>query len=291
MIGKAFAREVGDLIRYDAKVTRIQQDDRGVTVTYTDLKAPATPQQAKADWCVCTIPLSILSQIPSRRRRPHEGRHRCRALLAVGQDRPAVQAPLLGGGRGDLRRHQLHRPADPADRLSKHRLQRAPAGACCSAPICSTAPTPTNSPRCRRPSALRARSNSAPAFIRNTAPNTRTALPWPGIGCPSPWAAPATGPTRRGREHYDDLCQIDGRIVLAGEHASYIPAWQEGAILSSLDAITRLHDRVVKTMKQRAQFDDAWKCEALRSHRRGDVGGVLADLASGMRARHRAFGV
>src|SRR5712672_4237166 len=64
MIGKAFAREVGDVIGYEAKVTRIQQDDRGVTVTYTDLKAPATPQEAKADWCVCTIPLSILSQLP-----------------------------------------------------------------------------------------------------------------------------------------------------------------------------------------------------------------------------------
>ena len=37
-IGKAFAREVGDVIQYDAKVTRIQQDDRGVTVTYTNLK-------------------------------------------------------------------------------------------------------------------------------------------------------------------------------------------------------------------------------------------------------------
>src|SRR5258707_547945 len=64
MIGKAFAREVGDVIRYNAQVTRIQQGDHGVTVTYTDLKAPATPQQAKADWCVCTIPLSILSQLP-----------------------------------------------------------------------------------------------------------------------------------------------------------------------------------------------------------------------------------
>src|SRR6204780_3891931 len=63
MIGKAFAKEVGDLIRYDAKVTAIAQDDRGVTVTWTDLKSPATPQQAKADWCVCTMPLSILSQL------------------------------------------------------------------------------------------------------------------------------------------------------------------------------------------------------------------------------------
>ena len=43
----------------------------------------------------------------------------------------------------------------------------------------------------------------------------------------------------------DDLCAIDGRIVLAGEHASYIPAWQEGAILSALDAIARLHKRVL----------------------------------------------
>src|SRR5258706_9533476 len=64
MIGKAFAREVGNVIRYDAKVTAIRQDDHGVTVTYTDLKTPATPQQAKADWCICTIPLSILSQLP-----------------------------------------------------------------------------------------------------------------------------------------------------------------------------------------------------------------------------------
>src|SRR5271154_377991 len=45
MIGKAFAGQVGDLIRYNAKVTRIAQDDRGVTVTYTDLAAPVTPQQ------------------------------------------------------------------------------------------------------------------------------------------------------------------------------------------------------------------------------------------------------
>ena len=63
MIGEAFAREVGDFIRYDAKVIRIQQDDGGVTVTYVDGETPANSQLAKADWCICTIPLSILSQI------------------------------------------------------------------------------------------------------------------------------------------------------------------------------------------------------------------------------------
>ncbi|MGO4831222.1 flavin monoamine oxidase family protein, partial [Rhizobiaceae sp. 2RAB30] len=59
------------------------------------------------------------------------------------------------------------------------------------------------------------------------------------LGCAGDWTDEAR------KEHYDNLCQIDGRIVLAGEHASYIPAWMEGAILSSLDAITRLHQRVV----------------------------------------------
>ncbi len=47
------------------------------------------------------------------------------------------------------------------------------------------------------------------------------------------------------REHYKNLCAIDGRVVLAGEHCSYVNAWQEGAILSSLSAIERLHKRAV----------------------------------------------
>jgi monoamine oxidase len=46
-------------------------------------------------------------------------------------------------------------------------------------------------------------------------------------------------------KHYDDLCQIDGRIALAGEHASFIGGWQEGAVTSAMDAIGRLHERAV----------------------------------------------
>ena len=61
------------------------------------------------------------------------------------------------------------------------------------------------------------------------------------LGCSGDWSEEAR------QQHYANLCQIDGRIVLAGEHASALPAWQEGAILSSLDAIKRLHERVVKT--------------------------------------------
>jgi monoamine oxidase len=58
-------------------------------------------------------------------------------------------------------------------------------------------------------------------------------------GCHAVWDEAAR------REHYQTLCAIDGRLVLAGEHASYLSGWQEGAILSALDAIARLHERVV----------------------------------------------
>ncbi len=59
------------------------------------------------------------------------------------------------------------------------------------------------------------------------------------LGCAGSW-------TDEGRaKHYNNMCAIDGRIVLAGEHCSRLPAWQEGAILSSLDAIGRLHKRVM----------------------------------------------
>ena len=59
------------------------------------------------------------------------------------------------------------------------------------------------------------------------------------MGCYGQWTDAARA------QHYRNLCALDGRILLAGEHASYIPAWQEGALLSSLDAITRLHQRVL----------------------------------------------
>ena len=62
MIGKAFARQVQPLITHNAKVTKITQDKQGVTVTYQDT-AGGGVTEAKASFCVCTIPLGVLNQI------------------------------------------------------------------------------------------------------------------------------------------------------------------------------------------------------------------------------------
>jgi len=59
------------------------------------------------------------------------------------------------------------------------------------------------------------------------------------MGCMGVWNDEARA------EHYDNLCALDGRIVLAGEHASFMGGWQEGSVTSALDAIGRIHQRVV----------------------------------------------
>ena len=53
MIGKAFAREVGDLIQYDAKVTRIQQNDGGVTVSYVNAKGSSARRKRQKPTGAC----------------------------------------------------------------------------------------------------------------------------------------------------------------------------------------------------------------------------------------------
>jgi monoamine oxidase len=245
MIGKAFAREVGDVIRYDAKVTRIQQDDRGVTVTYTDLKAPTTPLQAKADWCICTIPLSILSQLAI------DVGDRMKAAIDAVPYSASVKIGLqfkrrfweedeaIYGGISytDLPIRQIAYPNTGFNRAGKGVLLGAYLFDGANAYEFTSMP----------PAERIARAVEFGASIHPQYPaefENGIAVAWHrvpfALGCAGEWSDDARA------EHYDNLCAIDGRIVLAGEHASYIPAWQEGAILSSLDAITRLHQRVVK---------------------------------------------
>ena len=90
---------------------------------------------------------------PDQRVRAYEGGDRRCSLCVRGEVRAAVQAPVLGGGRAHLRRHQLHRSADPADLLSQHEFQRRRQGRAARRLHVRRTPTPTSSRRCRRPSA------------------------------------------------------------------------------------------------------------------------------------------
>jgi monoamine oxidase len=245
MIGKAFAREVGDLITFDAKVTRIQQNDRGVSVSYVNSKTPGTPQLATADWCVCTIPLSVLSQIPIDVGSPMKAAIDAvpyAASVKIGlqfKRRFWEEDEAIYGGISytDLPIRQISYPSTGFNRGGRGVLLGAYLFEGANA-FEFTAMAPAD----RVALAVELGSRIHPQYKAEF--ENGIAVAWHRVpftlGCAGNWTDEAR------EQHYDNLCQIDGRIVLAGEHASYIPAWQEGAILSSLDAISRLHQRVVR---------------------------------------------
>ncbi len=242
-IGEAFARELGDAIRYNVKVTEIAQDEHGVEAHFEDLAAGGAPGVARADWCVCTLPLSVLSRLEVQVGAPMR-----EAISAV----PYAAAIKIGlqfsrrfweedehifGGISytDLPIRQIAYPNYGFNRGGKGVLLGAylfggPNGFEFSA----------MSPEQRIEAAVAQGAALHPRY-RETFENG-FAMAWLrspfSLGCAAEWSDAARA------AHYDNLCAIDGRIALAGEHASYLPAWQEGAILSALDAVQRLHQRV-----------------------------------------------
>jgi monoamine oxidase len=244
MIGKAFAREVGDLIRLNAKVVRIQQDDAKVTVHWEDTKSPGVVTQEVADWCICTIPLPILAQIPL-----DVGPKLKAAIEAV----PYAAAVKIGlqfkrrfweedeaifGGITftDLPIEQIGYPQFDFNRGGKGVLLGAYQYDTPRA-FEFTALPPAQ--RVKRAVAIGAKIH--PQYEAEF--ETGFAMAWHRspftMGCASSWTEETL------KDHYENLCSFDGRLVLAGEHASYLPAWQEGAILSALNAVERLHQRAL----------------------------------------------
>ena len=242
MIARAFAREVGDLIRFNAKVKSIRQDERGVSVTYED--TAGKPATASADWCLCTIPLSILSQIDM-----NVGANMQAAINAV----PYVPSLKVGlqfkrrfweqdegiyGGISytDLPIRLIGYPNTGYGSSGKAVLL----GAYAFSSVYGYEFTALSAAE-RIAKALEDGAHIHPQYREEF--ENGIAVAWhrhPGVlGCSGSW----TDATRA--QHYENLCALDGRVLLAGEHASYLGGWQEGALLSSLDAISRLHRRVL----------------------------------------------
>jgi monoamine oxidase len=245
MIGKALAREVGDVIHYGAKVTSIKQDEKRVAVTYLDARNGGAPATATADWCLCTLPLTVLSQIEVTVSAPM-----AKAINAIPYSpsfkvglqfkrRFWEQDDLIFGGISytDLPISLISYPSTGFGNPGKGVLLGGYSFGVHAYEFASL------SPQERIARAVEWGAQLHPQYKTEFENGFAVAwhrVPWT-LGCAGAWTNEARA------EHYNNLCAIDGRILLAGEHVSYIPAWQEGAILSSLDAIERLHKRVQAT--------------------------------------------
>jgi monoamine oxidase len=243
-IGEAFARQIPNIIRYGAKATAIRQDEHGVAVAFEDLSGGGKVEEARADWCVCALPLTILSQLSVNVSTSMKA-----AIDAV----PYASAVKFGlqfkrrfweedehifGGISytDLPIRQISYPSSGYNSGGKGVLL---GGYVFGGPNAYEFTAMSPAERVRR--AIDYGGKIHPQYADEF--ENGVAVAWHRapftLGCAGDWSEETRA------LHYDNLCRIDGRIVLAGEHASYIPAWQEGAILSALDAVTRLHQRVV----------------------------------------------
>ena len=243
MIGKGVYRQISQMVRLNTRVTKIEQSPTGVSAMWTDTKTGQTGV-ATADWMVNTIPLPVLSQIDMQvgpkmqaaiRAVPYNGQ------LKIGLEMKSrfweENYSIYGG----------HSFTDQAISLISYPnynfFKNGPAvlvGAFAS--NAGAFQLTGMTPEARIQAALDQGSVFHPAEYRaeymNGASVAWSRMPWI-LGCTSRWTEQSRA------EHYQNLVAMDGRIVLAGEHATYYGGWMEGSLLSALDAIERLHQKAM----------------------------------------------
>ncbi len=243
MIGKAFGAELKGVIQYNSKVTEIHQDASGVVVTYEDTVKGGAPRQAKADWCICTIPVSVLSQIPINVGAPMQAA--IDNLSYMGSAKVGLQFKRRFWEEDENIYGGITYTDQPNSVIAYPNSNYFSDGKGVILGAYAFGPSATLytslSPEERIRKTLEYGAQVHPQYMQEFETGASVAwhrVPWT-LGCAGGWTEELRA------EHYDNMCALDGRIMLAGEHASRIPAWQEGAVLSALDAIRRLHKRVV----------------------------------------------
>lgn len=240
-LAAALHAQVAEVVQFGARVTAIAQDARGVVVTYTD-RPTGGVRQARADACVCTIPLSILGQIDVQ-----ASPAMLEAIAAVPYE-ASVKVGLQFRRRFWEEDEAIYGGISFTDLpigvigYPQHGLASSGRGVLLGAYIWGpnayefTARPPAERVQLALQYGTQIHPQMGKEFETGVAVGWHR-VPWAN-GCFARWSDEAR------RTHYEKLCQVDGRLVLAGEHASLLPAWQEGAVLSALDAVKRLHARL-----------------------------------------------
>ncbi len=243
-VAQAMHGAAGDAVRLNSRVVSIRQDAKRVSVTFVDADTGLNPQTLTADWCVCAMPLTVLGQMEVQVSPATWAGIRGVAYW------PAVKIGLqmkrrfweeddrIYGGitYTDLPIGQISYPSADLGTKGKGVLLGAYVIASAAAYEFTSL-----SPEERVEWAVKFGARIHPQYEQEFENGVSVGWhrqPWI-LGCAASWDSELR------RQHYENLRRIDGRIVFAGDHLSDLVAWQEGALTSSLDAVTRLHQRAV----------------------------------------------
>jgi monoamine oxidase len=237
-IARALYREVQPSVRLGRPVTALRRVGDRVRVQHGPDK-----QWIEADYCVCTLPLPLLSKLdadfsPAKKAAMQDVPYLPSVKVAFEAPRFWEQEDFLYGGvawTDRLNENILY----PSDRF------HAPTGVLVAAYVAGwTNPdNPQHFAGLSHEERIRISRESVEAMHpgKSKLLNNPITVGWglaqwsEGVGA----VGPDWGDARRGAR-YAELLKPEGPIVFAGEHLSYVGLWQEGAALSAHEALTLL---------------------------------------------------
>ncbi|MDI7775942.1 NAD(P)/FAD-dependent oxidoreductase [Asticcacaulis sp. EMRT-3] len=237
---KTFAKYIGDKIRMSCQVEKIDQNAKGVTVNYLD-KVTGAHESVSGDYCICTIPISVLKNIDANFSKPFKAAMDQVAYAAVGKIGLQMKRRFWEEDDGVYGGHVYTDNEFGLLSLPSYNLM-GKTGTILGGYLHGATGI--------KYSAMSYKDQFDAALANG-------ALVWPktmtdefasgfsyywhldphNLGGWAEWSEDAR------KTAYPVLLEPDNRIYLAGEHLSYLGGWQAGAIESAWQQIEKLHLR------------------------------------------------
>ena len=242
-IAYGFAEKLGGLVRFRSVVKEIRRTENGVRVAYSS--ADGKSHSLEADYCICTLPLPILRDLPGDF--SNACRQAFRGMPMVSQYKIAWQSPRFWEREYNIYGgiSFLNQVVDlvwyPSDRLfSSHGTLIS--GFNFEADD-SGAPTAFG-----RLGSMAAKLNASKIAVEKLHPGHSKLLTqpvyvsWPSI--PYSQGSFANNHLETSQPAYKQLHQPEGNIFFAGDYVSQIVGWQEGAALSAHHVVAAIAENV-----------------------------------------------
>lgn len=239
-IAKAFEQRVGKYIRYRAEVQNIRHGENNVSVTYKDT-ASGKLATVSADYCLCTIPLSVLRMVDSDFSPRFKAAIKQVAYAPVGKiglqmkRRFWEEDDQIYGGHVLTDLHGINTISLPSSSWQKRKGVLLGYYNYQTAAIEVSAMTPAE----RAEFAVAAGEKIFPAY--REAFEHAFSVAWHRVQYNLGGWADWNDDSRK--RAYPVLLEGEGRVLLAGEHLSYLTGWQAGAIESAWQQLARIHER------------------------------------------------
>lgn len=239
-IARAFEKRVGRHIRYGAEVQAIRQDAARVSVTVKD-KASGKLSVLQGDFCLCTLPLSVLRHVDTDFSPAFQEAVKAVTYMPVGKIGLQMKRRFweeddhIYGGHILTDLKGINTISVPSSQWQKKKGVLLGYYNYMLDAIEMSALTPTE----RTEFALAAGQQIFPAYRESF--ESAFSVAWHRVQYNLGGWAEWTEESRKAA--YPLLHQGEGRMLLAGEHLSYLTGWQAGAIESAWQQIERLHAR------------------------------------------------